>query len=489
MKFSGQNYIRGTWRSGQGSEFVSENPANGDLIWQGHHSSQEDIDDAIQSAKNASKKWGSNSVGERIQHLESFQKELSQQSEELAKLISQEVGKPVWEARTEVQAMIGKIPASIEAFGQRAADEEIMLAEAKGITRYKPLGVVAVLGPFNFPGHISNGHIIPALLAGNTVVWKPSELTPAVAEFVIKLWETSGLPAGVINLVQGGRDTGASLVSHPEHRGVLFTGSLQAGIAISKTLVERPESILALELGGNNPLVIHEIDNIDAAVYSTIQSAFLTSGQRCTCARRLIVTDGNDAYIERLIEAVKKLKVDYPDAQPEPFMGSVINSKAVDRLIDEQNKLRNSGGKILVEAQRLPLGDAFVSPGIIDVTNVKNIPDEELFGPFLKMIRVADFEEAIQVANQTQYGLAAGLLSKHRSSYDRFFQEVEAGLINWNSPTTGASGRLPFGGVRRSGNHRPAGSFMIDSCHSPVASIERESLNVPEKLLPGVHFS
>ncbi|QDT33514.1 succinylglutamate-semialdehyde dehydrogenase [Thalassoglobus polymorphus] len=489
MKLSGQNYISGTWRSGKGTDFHSENPANGDLMWQGRHSSQADIDDAMHAAKNASKKWGSVPVGERIQYLESFQKQLSQQSEELAKLISQEVGKPVWEARTEVQAMIGKIPASIEAFQKRAGNEEIVLAEAKGITRYKPLGVVAVLGPFNFPGHISNGHIIPALLAGNTVVWKPSELTPAVAELVIKLWETSGLPAGVLNLVQGGRDTGESLVSHPGHRGVLFTGSLQAGIAISKKLVERPETILALELGGNNPLVIHEIDNIDAAVYLTIQSAFLTSGQRCTCARRLIVTDGNDSYIERLVEAVKKLNVDHPDAEPEPFMGSVINSRVVDRLINEQKELQNSGGEILIEAQRLPLGDAFVSPGIIDVTNVKALPDEELFGPFSKLIRVPDFNAAIDVANQTQYGLAAGLLSKHRSSYDRFFQEVEAGLINWNSPTTGASGRLPFGGVQRSGNHRPAGSFMIDSCHSPVASIERESLTVPEKLLPGVHFS
>ncbi len=486
MKLSGQNLIDGKWQPGRGAEMVSMNPANGSELWRGNCSTESDIDEAVQAAKNAARKWGTRTVSERIRYLEAFQNKLSELTEELAQLISKEVGKPVWEARTEVQAMLGKIPVSIEAFENRARIEEIELSDAKGITRYKPLGVVAVLGPFNFPGHISNGHIVPALLAGNTVVWKPSELTPAVAECVVQVWNDSGLPAGVLNLVQGGRETGAGLVSHPDHRGVLFTGSDKAGLAISKILAERPEAILALELGGNNPLVVHDLNDVDAAVYLTIQSAFLTSGQRCTCARRLIVTDGNEQFLQRFVGAVQRIEVGFPDAEPEPFMGTVINSMAVDRLLVEQESLRESGGEILVEAKRLSLGDAFVSPGVMDVTNVKNLPDEELFGPFLKVIRVTDFEAAIQVANQTQYGLAAGLLSRHRSDYERFFQEIDAGLINWNSPTTGASGRLPFGGSKRSGNHRPAGAFMIDSCHSPVASIERESLQLPDQLLPGV---
>ncbi len=489
MDVTGRNFIAGEWVQASGPKFSSRNPATGIEIWSGHSSTEPEIDSAVMAARDAARDWSYRPMGERIRIVEAFGKQLQARQENLATVISREVGKPLWEARTEVQAMIGKIGASVQALYERRSESSIDLTGVRGVTRYKPHGVLAIFGPYNFPGHISQGHIIPALLAGNAVVFKPSELTPLVSEFTVKLWEQADLPAGVLNLVQGDRETGVALVAHPGHNGVLFTGSLKAGLSISRALVNRPDAIVALELGGNNPLVVHNVNNIAAAVYTTIQSAYVTSGQRCTCARRLIVPDGNDAFLERLVETIPRLVVGPPDGEPQPFMGPLIHSQAVDSVLAEQGRLTAADGVSLANAKRLPLGDAFVSPGLIDVTQVSDRKDEEVFGPLLQLIRVPDFEAAITEANQTKYGLVAGLLCESRELYEQYSREVHAGLINWNSQTTGASGRLPFGGTGRSGNHRPAGYFMIDSCNVPVASLEREALELPETLLPGVTLS
>ncbi len=489
MDVTGRNFIAGEWVQATGAAFASQNPATGVEIWNGHSSTELDIDSAVLAARHAAKDWSWRPLRERIRIIEAFGKQLESQQENLASVISQEVGKPLWEARTEVQAMIGKIEVSVNAYCERRSKSSIDLLGVRGVTRYKPHGVLAVFGPYNFPGHISHGHIVPALLAGNTVVFKPSELTPRVSEFTMQLWEQVNLPDGVLNLVQGDRETGVALVAHSGHNGVLFTGSLKAGLSISRALVDRPEVIVALELGGNNPLVVHDVNNIAAAVYTTIQSAYVTSGQRCTCARRLIVPDGNDEFLDRLHETIPRLLVGPPESEPQPFMGPLIHSEAVDSVLAEQNRLIASGGVSLSKSERLPLGDAFISPGLIDVTLVPDRKDEEVFGPLLQLVRVPDFEAAIVEANHTKYGLVAGLLCEDRELYEQFSRAVDAGLINWNSQTTGASGRLPFGGTGRSGNHRPAGYFMIDSCNVPVASLERESLELPETLLPGVSLS
>jgi succinylglutamic semialdehyde dehydrogenase len=486
MEFQGYNFMNGEWVSAAGAEFSSSNPSTGEVIWSGRESTADEIDAAISAAGRAAREWASRPLAERIQILEAFRNVLEEDGQQLADAISWEVGKPLWEARTEVQAMIGKVAVSIEALQERRSETAIELSGAQGVTRYKPHGVLTVFGPYNFPGHISNGHIVPALLAGNTVVFKPSELTPLVAELTVRFWEEAGLPTGVLNLVQGGRETGVALVAHPGHNGVLFTGSLKAGLSISRALADRPEAIVALELGGNNPLVVHDVSDIDAAVYTTIQSACITSGQRCTCARRLIVPDGNDAFLDRLAATIPQLVIGPPGGEPEPFMGPLIHARAVDNVLAEQRRLLSSGGVSLVEAKRLSDSDAFVSPGLVDATAVADRRDEEVFGPLLQLIRVPDFDSAIVEANQTQYGLVAGLLCDQRELYEQFYRDVNAGLINWNSPTTGASGKLPFGGTGRSGNHRPAGYFTIDACNVPVASLERETLSLPETLLPGV---
>lgn len=482
----GQNFIVGDWVPGRGESFESHDPATGETVWQGNGSTAEDVDDAVSAARLALPAWVGSSLGVRRDMLERFRQALTARTEEIATIISREVGKPLWEATTEAQAMIGKIPASLSALEQRRSDASTVLSDHTQATRYKPHGVLAVFGPFNFPGHISNGHIVPALLAGNAVVFKPSELTPGVAEWMVQVWAESGLPPGVLGLVQGGRETGVALVEHRGINGVLFTGSLKAGLSISRALADRPETLLALELGGNNPLIVHDVANVDAAVYATIQSAYLTAGQRCTCARRLIVPEGNDAFIERLVEVIPKLRIGHPRDEDQPFLGSVIHAGAVDRVLEEQARLEGSGGQVVIPATRQPLGDAFVSPGLVDVTDATECHDEEVFGPLLQLVRVPDFDAAIHSSNNTQYGLVAGLFSRRRELFDKFYREVHAGLINWNRPTTGASGKLPFGGVGRSGNHRPAGFFMIDACNVAVACLESETLSLPDRLLPGV---
>lgn len=356
------------------------------------------------------------------------------------------------------------------------------------MVRHRPHGVVAVFGPFNFPGHLPNGHIVPALLAGNTVVFKPSELTPLVAQKTVACWQAAGLPPGVINLIQGGRETGSSLAAHPAIDGLFFTGSPATGKALHRQFAGQPGKILALEMGGNNPLVVYGVSDLEAAAYHTIQSAFLSAGQRCTCARRLIVPEGaeGDRYIERLCQMMGTLRIGpYTDC-PEPFMGPMINNQAAERLLDTQASLVAKGGKALVPMRRLKEGLPFLSPGLMEVTAVIERPDVEAFGPLLQLIRCEDFSAAIEEANRTAYGLSAGLFSDYAELFDTFYRQIRAGIVNWNRPLTGASSAAPFGGVGDSGNHRPSAYYAADYCAYPVASLEADQLTLPATLSPGI---
>ena len=319
--------------------------------------------------------------------------------------------------------------------------------------------------------HIANGQILPALLCGNTVVFKPSELTPWSAEKMVQLWERAGLPAGVLNLVQGGIQPGQAILRQRELRGLFFTGSRNTGIKLREALASRLEVLLALELGGNNPLVIHDPEDLDKAVETTVQSAFISSGQRCTCVRRLIVTEPSEAFLESLAAKTREIRVGNP-LTDDPMMGPVVHDRAASDVLAEQDRLLAAGATSIVRSERHDGGDSYVTPGIVDVTQCGAVTDEELFGPLLQVIRVADLDAAIQVANQTEFGLAAGIVCKQRRDFERFRDAVSAGLINWNLPTTGASGRLPFGGLGHSGNHRPAGFFTVDFCNQAVAELE-----------------
>jgi succinylglutamic semialdehyde dehydrogenase len=388
-------------------------------------------------------------------------------------VISRATGKPLWDAATEVGAIIGKAELSVRAYGERTPTREASAGAFTARISHHPHGVMAVLGPFNFPGHLPNGHIMPALIAGNTVVFKPSEQTPEVAEVMVRAWVEAGAPAGVVGLVHGARAPAQALVVHGGVDGVLFTGGVPAGRAIHAALAGQPEKIVALELGGNNPLVVWDATDLDAAARIVVKSAYITSGQRCTCARRLIVRTGaqGDAMVAALTHAIDQIVVGQPDAISQPFIGPLISEKAADAVIATQAGWLNAGGEAIRETRRLSLGPAFLSPGLIDVTAINARRDEEVFGPLLQVIRVPDFDAALVEANNTKFGLAAGLISDDEELFDRFETEVRAGVLNWNRQTTGASGAAPFGGVGQSGNHRPAGYYAADYSAWPMASL------------------
>jgi succinylglutamic semialdehyde dehydrogenase len=421
--------------------------------------------------------------------VEAFGKELEANKERLAHQIGLETGKPLWESRTEVAAMIGKIGISINAYHDRTGHTESDVPAGHAVLRHRPHGVVAVFGPYNFPGHLPNGHIVPALLAGNTVVFKPSELTPGVAELTARLWEKAGLPGGVLNLVQGAALTGKALSAHPGVDGLFFTGSSTVGHLLHRQFGGQPEKILALEMGGNNPLIVQDVADIDGAVHHALQSAFLSAGQRCTCARRLLVPEGEqgDRFLNRFATVVNQITVGEFDADPQPFMGSVISSHAADKLLQAQQSLLQKGAQSLLEMTRLKAGTGLLSPGIIDVTDLEMV-DEEFFGPLLTVHRYKDFDHALELANDTQFGLSAGILTDDRALYTRLTEEVRAGIVNWNRPLTGASSAAPFGGVGASGNHRASAYYAADYCAWPMASLEAKKSEMPDSLAPGLNF-
>ncbi|WP_194441371.1 succinylglutamate-semialdehyde dehydrogenase [Pseudoalteromonas simplex] len=480
--------IDNQWQEGLGHDFSSINPSNGEVVWQGKTATAEQVADAIKAARSAQLGWADMTLEERIVILENFAAELKEHSEEFATIIARETGKPLWETRTEVGAMTGKIAISIRAYNERTGTTENPMPGAKAFIRHKPHGVVAVFGPYNFPGHLPNGHIVPAILAGNTVVFKPSELTPHVAEFTLKLWLKAGLPAGVINLVQGEVDTGIALASHQDIDGLFFTGSSNTGHLLHKQFAGHPGKILALEMGGNNPLIVKDVADVSAAVHDIIQSGFITSGQRCTCSRRLFIENSanGDAILEKLIAATKQIKVADSFSEDQPFMGAMISEKAALGMVAAQQQLLDMGATSLVELKHLEPGTGFVSPGIIDVTAVKEMPDEEHFGPLIKVYRYTDFDSAINEANNTSFGLSAGLLSDDSDDYQHFLKRIRAGIVNWNRPITGASSAAPFGGIGASGNHRASAYYAADYCAYPVASVEAEKVNLPQTLAPGL---
>ncbi|AQG98261.1 succinylglutamate-semialdehyde dehydrogenase [Burkholderia sp. KK1] len=490
MEISNQLYIGGQWQVGKGAAFASRNPGTDDTVWQGTSASADDVDRAVSAARRAFASWSALSFEERVAVAKRFASLLNENKEALANIIGRETGKPLWEARTEVASMAAKVDISVQAYHERTGEKRAPMADGVAVLRHRPHGVVAVFGPYNFPGHLPNGHIVPALIAGNAVVFKPSELAPGVAAATVALWIQAGLPAGVLNLVQGEKDTGVALANHRQIDGLFFTGSSDTGTLLHRQFGGRPEIVLALEMGGNNPLVIANVEDIDAAVHHTIQSAFLSAGQRCTCARRLFVPDDafGERFMQRLIDVSANIRVGKYDEEPQPYMGAVISARAAARLVQAQTDLIERGAKPLLDmTQRAPnLG--FVSPAILDVTNARDVPDEEHFGPMVQVARYKTFDEAIERANDTAYGLSAGLLADDETAWKHFQRTIRAGIVNWNRPTNGASSAAPFGGVGRSGNQRPSAYYAADYCSYPMASVESAQLQMPASVSPGLAF-
>jgi succinylglutamic semialdehyde dehydrogenase len=483
------HFIAGEWIEGEGECFESNKPYNGDVIWRGNSASEHQIERACRAARLAFVEWKNAGFKVREKIALKYADLVESNQELLAQTISEETGKPLWETQGEVAAMKAKIAISIRAYHERTGEHCREFNDQRIVLRHCPLGVMAVFGPYNFPCHLPNGHIVPALLAGNCVVFKPSEQTPKCAEIMMTLWQQAGIPDGVLNLVQGTVNTGIDLAKMKQLDGLLFTGSAPTGHLIHRQFAGHPEKMLALEMGGNNPLVVsHHYGDIDAAVYTIIQSAFISAGQRCTCARRLYLPDTLDgsALLTRLIEVVRNLDIDQPFATPAPFMGPLISYKAAEHVIDTQKHLIQLGAKVLIKAEHRSY--AFVTPAILDVSDISHLPDQECFGPLLQVIRYSSLEAAVEMANDTQYGLAAGLISTQYSEWRYFVDHIRAGIVNLNRQLTGASSDEPFGGPGASGNLRPSAYYAADYCAYPMASIEGERVELPLARLPGIHL-
>ena len=455
------------------TNFQSIDPATGETVWEGAAASPAEVQAAADRARAAFPDWADRPRQDRIDAVKRYQAVLKARAPQMAEAISRETGKALWETTAELGAMAGKVDISIRAYDERTGERTSDTAFGHAVLRHRPHGVAAVLGPFNFPGHLPNGHIVPALLAGDTVVFKPSEEAPLTGQLMAEAFAEADLPDGVVNVVQGGRDTGAALLDSGID-ALMFTGSGAAGAHFRRKFADDPHVILALELGGNNPLVVWDAADAEAVAGIVVQSAFVTTGQRCSCARRLIVPEGpqGDAIIEAVNAMVERLILAPWNSTPEPYAGPLISVKAAEAALRALQDRIDMGAKVIRASG--PVGNlpgAFVRPAIIDVTGV-DVPDEEMFAPFLSVTRVSSFEAAIAAANATSYGLSAGLVSDDPKNWDRFIRRIRAGVVNFNRPTTGAAGDMPFGGLGASGNHRPSAYYAADYCAYPVASFE-----------------
>lgn len=452
------------------------------------------VDQACFAAKKAYPGWATLSLDERKSALFRLKEIFIAHENQMAELIARDTGKPLWDATTEAKALAAKIDVTLNHSLSLVKDEVVpnALPGVDGVIRYRSRGVMAVLGPFNFPAHLPNGHIIPALLAGNTVVFKPSEQTPAVGQFLAQLIEKAQLPKGVFNMVQGDGASGRRLVVNEDVDGILFTGSYEIGLKIKQETMNHYWKILALEMGGKNSTVVWEDADLDKAVYETLIGSYLSTGQRCSGTSRIFLHEKIfDAFTDRFYKAAKKLSIGHWSENP--FMGPLINSGAVEKYIRFQEIANRENCESLMRGKSLDLKHKgyYVTPSIhlvgrFDPTSVYQ--KTEIFGPNVAIMKVSDFEETMSAVNASGYGLVMALFSKNKSLYEKALFSARVGLLNWNRTTNGASSKLPFGGMGKSGNDRPSAHFAIQYCTIPVASLEDMTPFDATKMLPGVSF-
>ena len=428
-------FYQGKWSPGKGKAFKSFNPMNNEIIWEGNFSNIPQLKSAINSAGSSHLEWSRQTPKSRIKVIKTFYALLEKNKLAMTKLIATETGKTHLDASSEVAATLAKLNNSILAYNKRTGSQLNSMGAMQVRLKHESHGVLAVIGPFNFPLHLPNGHITPALIAGNTIVFKPSESSPMVAEYMMMLWAEAGLPKGVINMIHGGKDIVQALCKNPLSKGLLFTGSYKAGKQLSRIMAEYPEKILALELGGNNPLVVWSTRKINTAVDLIFESAFISSGQRCTCARRLILPNSKSGKMILTNLKKKVQSLSYAN-ESDLYYGPLISPAATKGFLDYQAKLIQLGAKSILKARKVKNSFNLVTPSLINTTGMRKTYDEENFGPMLQVQFVDSFDEAIAVANNTKYGLAAGLISDNKDLFDEFVDRINAGVINFNSTTT-----------------------------------------------------
>jgi succinylglutamic semialdehyde dehydrogenase len=459
-------------------------PIDDSVVWEGAETAADDVPKIMHRADEAGRLWRRVSVSERVAVVRKYAEYLTENRDEITALIVREVGKLPWDAAGEVGAAIAKAAVSIEAMEQRRSDLVVDQGPPRRTIRYQALGVAVVLGPFNFPLHLPGGQVIPALLSGNAVVMKPSEQATAVGMWMAKAWQEAGLPEGVFQLIVGRVEPAVAAIDSPVTKGVFLTGGRAAGQAIHRQLAGRYDVLLALELGGNNPLVVMGEVEPKAAAMTISFSAFISAGQRCTCARRAYFVTGkrSDDQISAMMSRTISLRTGLPGDDPPAEVGPVISADAARSLRETYDQMLGLGCETLVPWQDNPRRENLVHPVILDASGLdegglSQLAALEWFGPMLVIHRVETFEQALTAAAATPYGLSAALLGGDQSLFDQFVNEVGAGVVNWNRATTGAAGVLPFGGLGESGNHRPAGFHAIDFCNDPVASMESDAID------------
>lgn len=452
------------------------------------------VDQAVHAARKAYLPWAHLGIEKRKAYLLRLKEMFIAKGAELAEILSRETGKPLWETKTEVSAVTNKIDITLNHSIKQIAEEEIKdaLPGISGFTRHKPRGVMAVVGPFNFPAHLPNGHIIPALIAGNTVVFKPSDKTPVAGQWMAECYERAEFPAGVFNMIQGRVETGKRLVMHDQVDGVLFTGSYEVGLKIKQDTLTHHWKLLALEMGGKNASVIWKDADMKKAVFESLVGSFMTAGQRCSCTSRIIVhKDIRDQFVEHFYAAAKKLKIGH--WREEVFMGPLISQDSVEKFIRYQEIAKREGAESLMRGKALDLDHPgyYVTPSInlVNKFDPKSVYQKsEIFGPNVAIFTVDSFEEALEINNSSGFGLVMSIFTKERALFEKALIEAKVGVLNWNRTTNGASSKLPFGGMNKSGNDRPSGNMAIQYCTVPVASLEDHTPYAGGNQPPGLNF-
>jgi succinylglutamic semialdehyde dehydrogenase len=452
----------------------------------------EDVDKACEAAKCAFAKWSEISMSDRIVFLKKLEALFVEYKNDIAHVISRETGKPTWEALTEATALAGKIKITIESSLDLIKETRIenAIPGVEGVIRFKPKGVLAVLGPFNFPAHLPNGHFIPALLAGNTVVFKPSDKTPWVGQILAEMFKKAEFPPGVFNLIQGQAEVGKRLAKHNLVDGVLFTGSYEVGLKIKKDTIEHYWKNLALEMGGKNASIIWDDADMDKAVYESVLGSYLTAGQRCSCTSRLFLHSNIfDEFIDKFKKVTASLKIGHWSENN--FMGPLITEESMQRFIRFQDIAQREGSESLIKGQRLDLKKKgfYVSPSahLVNKFDTESVYQKsEIFGPDVAIYKIEDLEDTFEKVNSSNYGLVASIFTKNEKNYLKGIQKLDVGLLNWNRTTNGASSKLPFGGTKKSGNGMPSAHFALYYCSTPIASLEDKTPFDKKQILPGM---
>lgn len=465
------DYIGGAFVEAAGEELVSRNPSKGGAVVVETTWSAAQVGLAVAAARDAQPRWSSLSLDDRWSALVRFRSVLEKRKELLADAIVQEIGKIRTEARTEIQTLLGRFDITLAVIQADLKDGPLPGFPNEAL-RWHPHGVVGVIGPFNFPLHLCHAHVIPALLLGNTVVIKPSETAPLCGIRYAEAAHEAGLPSGVLNVVQGRGATGAALVAHEQVHGLAFTGSYHVGRRIAEAALDRPEMLVALEMGGKNTAIVCEDADVRQAAHEIVVGGYLTTGQRCTCTDRVLVHRSRaKALVDALRPLVSALVFGDPD-DPRAFAGPLATESGREKLERAMHAAEAKGADLIVEGKRLPGG--FFRTGSFHLLpdGLHEIPgytDVELFGPDLGIETFVDDAEAISLVNGSPYGFANSVFTPGDGRFDRYYRETRVGILNRNRSTNQASPRLPFGGTGRSGNFRPAGSFAARNLAIPVA--------------------